>query len=211
MVKAKLSQRFLAFVLSKSENIEDKIYGGKKRKLISDLKGTILEIGAGTGINLKYYPSDAKIILLEPNPIMQKHIKKNVHLLQTQVKIIKGIAEKIPLKDKSVDVVVSTLVLCSVNNVDKVLSEIYRVLKNGGRFIFIEHVGDIEGSFKRKLQDFSIHTPWKFFSDGCHPNREILNNIKKFDFRKTKIEKCMIKGSGLNYLINPHIYGYAVK
>jgi len=122
MVKAKLSQRFLAFVLSKSENIEDKIYGEKKRKLISDLKGTILEIGAGTGTNLKYYPSDTKIILLEPNPIMQKHIKKNVHLLQTKVKIIKGIAEKIPLKDESVDFVVSTLVLCSVNNVDKVLS-----------------------------------------------------------------------------------------
>src|SRR3989338_2488548 len=104
MAKAKLSQRFLAFVLSKSGNIGDKIYGEKKRKLISDLKGTILEIGAGTGINLKYYPPDTKIILLEPNPIMQKYIKKNVHLLQTQVKIMKGIAEKIPLKDKSVDV-----------------------------------------------------------------------------------------------------------
>ena len=211
MVRAKLSQRFLAFILSKSENIEDEMYGDKKRNVLSGLNGTILEIGPGTGINLKYYSSNTKIMLLEPNPLMYKHIKDNSNKLGTKIIILKNRAEKIPLKDESVDFVVSTLVLCSVNNVDKVLKEIYRNLKKGGKFIFIEHVADVKGSFRRKIQNISIHTPWKFFSDGCHPNREILNNIKRANFKKIKIEKYMMKGNGLNYLVNPHIYGEAVK
>lgn len=211
MEKTKQSQRLLAFILSKSEKIEDKIYGDKKIKLISNLKGTILEIGAGTGTNLKYYSSNTKIILLEPNSKMYKHIKDNSNKLGIKFNIIKSKAEKIPLKDESVDVVVSTLVLCSVEDVDKVLSEIYRVLKKGGKFIFLEHIADKEGGFRRRLQNFVIHTPWIFFSDGCHPNRETGNNIKKSKFRKVKIEKFMIKGIGLSYLVNPHIYGEAIK
>ncbi len=211
MVKVKLSQRFLAFVLSKSEKVEDEIYGEIKRDLLSKLNGPILEIGAGTGTNLRYYPKNTKLIFLEPNPIMRKHIERKTLHSGIKIIVLKNNAEKIPLKDESVDFVVSTLVLCSVENVDKVLKEIYRVLKKGGKFIFIEHVADVKGSLRRKLQDFSIHTPWKFFSDGCHPNRETWNNIKKSQFKNVKIKKFMIKGNTLSYLVKPHIYGMCIK
>ena len=208
----RLSQRFMAWLLSKGEKIEKEMYGREKKSLFKIKSSSIvLEIGPGTGINLQYYPKKIRWIGIEPNPEMNKHIKIKAKEQGFNIKLINGNAEKIPIKDNLVDYVVSTLVLCSVENPSKVLKEIKRVLKSRGKFLFIEHVADKKGTLRCSLQNITPHTPWKFFSDGCHPNREIWKIIGN-EFRKVKIKKYYRKGNGLlSYLINPHIIGQATK
>ena len=98
-----------------------------------------------------------------------------------------------------------------MENPSKVLKEIKRVLKTGGKFLFIEHIADKEGTLRRSFQNLAPHTLWRFFSDGCQPNRE-TKKIIECEFKKTKIRKYYQKNmSLLNYLINPHIIGEAIK
>ena len=208
----RLSQRFMAWLLSKGEKIEKEMYGHEKKSLFKiKPHSVVLEIGPGTGINLQYYPKSIRWIGIEPNPEMNKHIKIKAKEQGFNIKLINGNAEKIPIKDGSVDYVVSTLVLCSVENPSETLKEIKRVLKSGGKFLFIEHVADKKGTLRRSLQNIAPHTPWKFFSDGCHPNRETSEIIEN-EFRGVKVRKYYQKGTGfLGYLINPHIIGQATK
>lgn len=169
---ARFSQKFMAWLLSRAENLEEETYRKEKRSLLKiKPNSTVLEIGPGAGVNLRYYPKSIKWIGIEPNPEMNKHIETKAKELGSKIELINCDAENIPIKDNSIDYVVSTLVLCSAKNPSKVVKEIKRVLKPKGVFLFIEHVADRRGTFRRYFQDLAPHTPWKFFSDGCHPNR----------------------------------------
>src|SRR5699024_494896 len=97
------------------------------------------------------------------------------------MEIITGAAESVPLAEASMDTVVSTLVLCSVDRIDKALSEIKRVLKPGGHFLFIEHVAAPQQSSLRRIQRW-INPLWKRVADGCHTDRETWKAIKKAGF-----------------------------
>jgi len=207
-----LSQRFIAWFLSRGESLEKEMYGDKKIELFKiKPKSRVLEIGPGTGINLQYYPKNIEWIGIEPNPEMNKHIKLKLKKLDFKARLIKGTAEKIPIRGNSIDYVVSTLVLCSVKNPSMAIKEIKRVLKPEGKFLFMEHVADNKGTLRRAMQNLAPHTPWKFFSDGCHPNRESWKTIEK-EFNKAKIKRYYEKKIGLmGYLINPHIIGEAAK
>ncbi|CAH1414224.1 unnamed protein product [Lactuca virosa] len=122
---------------------------GYKSQLFANLTGkaaNILEIGIGTGPNLKYYASatsDANVIGVDPNKKMEKYAQAAAEasgLPQKNFKFIHAVAEALPVSDASMDAVVGTLVLCSVKDVNKTLQEIKRVLKPGGVYIFVEHV-----------------------------------------------------------------------
>lgn len=208
------SKKFVAWCLSKSEKIDKEIYGEKKKNLFKKLKGTILEIGPGTGINLPYYPKNIKWVGIEPNKEMHKYIKKKSEKLKIKVEIKNLKAEKIPLKNSSADYVISTLVLCSVDSQEKTLSEIKRVLKKDGKFIFIEHVADKPLTLRRTIQNLAPYTPWKLFSDNCRPNRETWKTIEKSGLKKIKIKHFKIKElrfNPLTFLVRPHIIGEATK
>ncbi|PIN89972.1 class I SAM-dependent methyltransferase [Candidatus Pacearchaeota archaeon CG10_big_fil_rev_8_21_14_0_10_34_76] len=208
----KISQLFVAWCLAKSEKTDESSYGKIKRKLFSNVSGKILEIGPGTGINLKYYPKNIKWIGIEPNNEMIKYLKEKAKKLKIDYKIIRTNAEKIPIKNNSIDFVISTLVLCSVDNQEKVLSEIKRVLKKNGKFLFIEHVADKKETFRRQIQNLAPKTPWKFFSDNCRPNRETWKSINNLGFKKVQIEHFNLKGvNPLIFIFKPHIIGVAQK
>ena len=148
-----LYKYIFAGLVKRVENLWNRLLGVEKRNLLRKAKGRVLEIGVGTGVNAKYYRKGINFIGLEPNPSMYKYLRKNTRANGLKVKIVTGFAEKIPLANNCVDTVVSTHVLCSVNNVDRVLSEIKRVLKHGGKFIFIEHVG-AKNRLLRFVQNF---------------------------------------------------------
>ena len=149
---ARLSQRFIAWFLSRGESLEKEMYGDKKRDLFKiRQKSRVLEIGPGTGINLQYYPKNIEWIGIEPNPEMNKHIKTKLKKLDFKARLIKGNAEKIPVKNNSIDYVISTLVLCSVKNPPKTVKEIKRVLKPEGKFLFMEHVADSERPYGKTI------------------------------------------------------------
>ena len=174
-------KRFFAGLIYRSEQSVNRLLEKEKRLLFSELKGRILEIGAGTGANMKYYSKEVVLIFLEPNVAMHQYVCTKAEKKEIEMKIITGRAESIPLKDNSVNAVVSTHVLCSVESVKQVLHEVKRVLKPGGTFVFIEHVVAKKG-FLRKAQN--LFAPfWSWAMDGCQVNRDIKKSIMLAGFK----------------------------
>src|SRR5699024_1925521 len=175
------ASRLSAWLLQKGSDHYNQQVDSRKRKLLSNLSGRVLEIGPGTGANIPYYPDDISLVGLEPSPHMQAYLKENVEEAHQHMEIITGAAESVHLAEASMDTVVSTLVLCSVDRIDKALSEIKRVLKPGGHFLFIEHVAAPQQSSLRRIQRW-INPLWKRVADGCHTDRETWKAIKKAGF-----------------------------
>lgn len=201
-----LISRLNAWFLNRGTHTYNKLTNHYKEKLFSDLSGSVLEIGAGTGANFDYYPKGLDLWMLEPSPYMRDYLHDKAEKAEQDVHIISGFAEDIPLPDNKFDAVVTTLVLCTVNDVEQSLSEIYRVLKPGGRFHFIEHVAASEKSLLRTLQN-GISPFWKIMADGCHPNRDTGEWIQKSRFSDIEIERTRVRIP----VVAPHIIGSAVK
>ncbi|XP_066946308.1 thiol S-methyltransferase TMT1A-like [Macrobrachium rosenbergii] len=157
----------------------------------------ILEIGPGTGVNFAFYPEGSHLVVVDPNPYYKDYyyanIKKFSHIHPEEFHIATG-EDMSMVPDNSIDVVVVTLVLCTVRDVDKTLSEIKRVLAPGGKFYFMEHITefDLENhAFRRKLQHIFTHyiPVWPFVFDGCQLDRDPLPNIEKAGFSKVDAER----------------------
>jgi ubiquinone/menaquinone biosynthesis C-methylase UbiE len=185
------------------------IYDEYKRNLFNKLGKNVLEIGAGTGINLKYYKSNTNLYVIEPSKPMLNYLldKVNKGNYPLKLHIIEGYAENLPFEDESLDSVVSTLVLCSVKSPAKVLFEIKRVLKPNGVFIFLEHIKAPNGTITAKTQDI-LYKGWKWLFDGCDIKRETDKLIKSF-FKNTDFKIVKFKSPFIP--VNYHLIGYAVK
>ena len=138
---------------------------------LSKLKGRILEIGFGNGESLDYYPSNCEIFALEKSDKKVK-AQKNSLIEHKNVRFSKGEAERLSFDNNYFDVVVVSFVLCSVNSLDMAMSEIERVLKPGGKFIFLEHIKS-ENKVIGRLQDI-VAKPYSWISKNCHPDRNPL-------------------------------------
>ncbi|XP_076890371.1 uncharacterized protein LOC143541422 [Bidens hawaiensis] len=186
---------------------------GYKSQLFANLtekNANILEIGIGTGPNLKYYGASASVVGVDPNRKMEKYAKAAAEasgLPETKFKFIHAVAEALPVSDASMDAVVGTLVLCSVNDVNKTLQEIKRVLKPGGLYIFVEHVAAKDGTFLKFIQR-ALDPLQQTVADGCHLTRETGDSISAAGFSSTDIKKVFLSSASL---INPHAYGIAYK
>lgn len=145
-----------------------------RRELLAGVAGDVVEIGAGTGANLAVYgPGVRRLVLVEPDPAMLERLARRAAGKAT---VVAGSAARLPLADDSVDAVVSTLVLCSVDRVDAALAEILRVLRPGGQLHLIEHVAAPAGSSLRRAQHL-IAPVWSRCAGGCSvelPTREVL-------------------------------------
>jgi ubiquinone/menaquinone biosynthesis C-methylase UbiE len=151
---------------------EDAGLADMRRELLSQASGRCLEVGAGTGLNLDHWPDSVdELVLSEPDPHMSAQLRK-----KTSRQVVEAPAERLPFDDDSFDTVALTLVLCTVPDPEAALREIDRVLKPGGRFLFLEHVRSEEARLAN-WQD-RLHTPWKWFGDGCHCNRDTLATIE---------------------------------
>lgn len=188
---------------------------GYKSQIFANLRGeakTILEIGIGTGPNLKYYATekDVHVIGIDPNRKMEKYVKTAAvaaGLPPSSFNFIQGVAEALPLNDASVDAVVGTLVLCSVKDVDATLNEIMRVLKKDGIYLFVEHVAADDGSILRLVQGF-LDPLQQTVADGCHLMRRTGKSIAEAGFSNADINIGFLSSASL---INPHVYGFARK
>src|SRR5712691_3405328 len=153
----------------------EKSFAEHRRKAIADASGRVLEIGAGTGFNLPHYPAGSEeLVVSEPNPGMLRRARRRATDRPTT--FVQAAAESLPFEDSSFDTVVSTLVLCSVEDVDRALAEIHRVLRAGGQLIFVEHVRSDNPRMAR-WQD-RLERPWHALADSCHPNRATLERIE---------------------------------
>jgi ubiquinone/menaquinone biosynthesis C-methylase UbiE len=199
-------QRFQAWFLVHACPHHEKIVAPHKQELLADLHGTILEIGPGTGVNLAYYPRDVRWIGIEPNPILHSYLRAAITQKNFPADLRFGRAESLGVPDASLDAVVSTLVLCTVRDVATTLREILRVLRPGGRFIFIEHVAAPPGTFTRRVQRF-VRPVWNYFGDGCHPDRETWKYIESAGFSSLHLDHFRVPSP----IVGPHIRGSAIR
>jgi ubiquinone/menaquinone biosynthesis C-methylase UbiE len=202
-----LYKKFHAWALAKFNIRYEKMVSKRKRRLFADLEGTVVEIGPGTGPNFKFYQQDISWIGIEPNEYAYSYIRREAAKAGLRSIIIRKTSDSIiPISDNSVDTVVSTLVLCTVPSLDYTISEIYRILKPGGKFIFLEHVAAPKGSLMRAFQTV-IKPFWKIVADGCNPDRETLEAIQNAGFSEINSESFKI----FNTFVSPHIAGVARK
>lgn len=177
MIPHSLYNRLFAAFLARVSVGHDGMVAPWKENLFAGLHGTVLEIGPGTGINLRYLPRDVQWIGIEPNAHMHPYLRAEARRLAMPIDLRQGHAESLDLPDASVDAVISTLVLCSVRSPAAVLAEVARVLRPTGRFVFIEHVAAPEGTWTRTFQHL-IRPLWRTLGDGCTPTRDTAATIR---------------------------------
>lgn len=199
-------KRLFAWMMAQGSPEYEKAVGDRKRTLFANLHGDVLEIGPGTGPNLPYYAQDIHWIGIEPNPYMHSYLQKEAERLGLNIDLRCGTAERLEAEDNSMDAVVSTLVLCSVPDLPGTLQEVLRVLKPGGRFLFIEHVAAPRGTWLRRVQS-GIRPMWKVLGDGCHPDRETWIGLENAGFESVNYQHFQAPFP----IVSPHIVGVATK
>jgi len=179
-----------------------------RRDVLKDVQGKTLEIGFGTGLNIPCYPEKIKkITVLDVNPGMSNRAKKRIKNSQKNVDSFVVIAEKLPFENESFDTVVSTWTLCSIENVELAMQEIYRVLKTGGVFIFIEH--GLSKNKKVSKWQKRITPIWKKLGDGCHADRDIHKIVMSYPFEIKKYREYEL--SKFNKLFSYQYQGVLIK
>jgi ubiquinone/menaquinone biosynthesis C-methylase UbiE len=185
---------------------ESACLGDWRRELLSVAHGDVLEIGAGTGANIGYYPAAVRrLVLAEPNAGMRARLKRKVGE-RDDVTVVDANAEAIPLPDKAFDFVVSTLVLCSVDSPGRSLAEVWRLLRPGGRFLFLEHVA-AEGRPSRLRWQRVLEPAWRCLAGNCHLTRNTAGSIAEMGFQVEDVRQESIrKVAGV---VRPSIRGVA--
>ncbi len=155
--------------------------GRWRQKLIGGVSGSVLELGAGTGLNLSHYPAGLeRLVLVEPDVHKARLLAAKPAPAGLTPEIVRAPGEMLPFEDESFDTVVETLVLCTVADPEATAAEIHRVLKPDGRFLFMEHVRSDKPRMGR-LQD-RLEKPWKKLADGCHCNRRTVPMLRANGF-----------------------------
>lgn len=158
--------------------------GAWRAELLGKLSGRVLEIGAGTGVNLPHYPLEVtELVVSEPDAHMRAILRER----HPELEVIETRAERLPFDDASFDAVVSTLVLCSVRSPSATLAEIHRVLRPGGKLVFLEHVCS-HRQRRRRIQTV-LEPLWKRAADNCHLTRHTLETIEASGFEAESVTR----------------------
>ncbi|MFQ6394248.1 class I SAM-dependent methyltransferase [Nocardia sp. KC 131] len=182
--------------------------GARRRNLVGRARGRTVELGSGTGLNLEYYPDGLdELILTEPEAAMRTRLTRRLRRSLRRARVVDASAEQLPFADETVDTVVSTLVLCTVDDADPVLREIGRVLRPGGQLLFLEHVRS-ESPRLAAWQD-RLAGPWRRFAEGCHCNRATLELIRACGLELKDVQETSWRA--MPPIVRPLITGAATK
>ncbi|CAL8382429.1 unnamed protein product [Boreogadus saida] len=171
----------------------------------------LLEIGCGSGANFPFYPGGCTVTCTDPNPHFERYLRRsmeaNTHLTYEAFLVLSG-EDMTGVADQSMDVVVCTLVLCSVRDVRRVLEETQRILRPGGAFYFMEHVASARGSWTFFFQ-YALQPAWYYLGDGCVTTRETWKDLEAAGF--SSLHLSHVEAPQVTYTIRPHVLGWAVK
>jgi SAM-dependent methyltransferase len=177
-----------------------------RRKLLAPAEGRVLEIGAGTGFNLPHYPEGIReLVVTDRLDGMLRRAQKRAAKAGRKIEAERVTGESLPYDDNSFDTVVASLVLCSVDDQDRVLAEIGRVLRPGGMYLFMEHVRSDDPALARRQDRFE--GLWKAVCFGCHPNRDTLPCIQAA-FQVEEVERGELP-AGAPKIVRPFVLGRA--
>lgn len=171
-----------------NSSMSQKVFELKRPQVLAKAKGVVLEIGSGSGLNFKYYPSTvAKVFGLDNNPGMNKLARKNASTAPVSIEIVTHNGEQLPFDVETFDTVVSTWTLCSIDRVERTLNEIRRVLKPDGKFIFIEH--GLAPDTKTQVWQRRLTPIQKKLAGNCHLDRPIRQLIESQAFKIEAIKE----------------------
>ena len=171
-----------------------------RARTVAEASGRTLELGAGTGANLEHY-TDAvtELVMTEPDPHMAKRLRRRLSeqpAAAGSVEVVEAPAESLPFEDASFDTIVSTLVLCTVEDPERVARELARMLRPGGRLLYLEHVRDPDEGSLARWQD-RLERPWGWFAGGCHPNRPTEPTLRAAGFDTDAAMETFPKGPSI--------------
>jgi SAM-dependent methyltransferase len=201
---AGIRKRLFAAILRRGTRWHEPLVADRKRALLGDLTGDVVEIGPGTGVNLDYLRPGVRWTGVEPNAYLRADAVAEAARRGVTARVLPGVAARLPMPDRSVDAVIATLGLCSVPDQDAALAEVRRVLRPGGRFVFVEHVGAPRGTWLRRAQRL-VRPLWRIVGDGCHPDRDTMAAIQRAGFARVDAEVFRLPAG----LVAPHAAGVA--
>lgn len=178
-----------------------------KANAFADLPPKVVELGSGVGANLRYLPPGARLVAIEPNPYMHARLRRAARRRGVELEIRSVVGERIDLPDHSAETIISSLVLCTVNDPAAVLAEIRRILLLGGRFSFAEHVAANPRTPTRWSQRI-LRRPWAWVFEGCSCERDLTNLLASAGFTSIDINPYRIHSPFLPF--NTHIAGTAI-
>jgi ubiquinone/menaquinone biosynthesis C-methylase UbiE len=176
---------FAAIYDTMNRPLEHRVLAEHRARLVADLPGTVLDIGAGTGANLRHFRTAGQVYAVEPDPAMRARLAANLTSASVPADITDAPAEDLPFPDNSADAIVYTLVLCSVTDPARALAEARRVLKPGGQLAILEHV---RGSGRLARWQDHLTPVCTRLAAGCHPNRDTRTTIEEAGFTLDHIE-----------------------
>jgi ubiquinone/menaquinone biosynthesis C-methylase UbiE len=182
-----------------------------RRRALAGLTGSVIEVGAGNGLNFPHYPPGVtRVLAVEPAPYLRGIAAQKAGNPGGVIEVQDGVAERLPAADGAFDAAVATLVLCSVADQRAALQEIHRVVRPGGQFRFIEHVR-AETPGLRRVQRVLDATVWPPLCGGCHVNRDTLSAIAGAGFTVTRSEAFRFPVTQIPLPASPHVWGVAVR
>jgi ubiquinone/menaquinone biosynthesis C-methylase UbiE len=201
--------RFARMYMRTAPNAEERGATEHRRRLLDGLGGTVVEIGAGQGLNFPHYPAEVReVIAIEPEPTLRREAENVAANATVPIRVLAGVADELPLDDASVDAAVASLVLCSVPDQQSALAEIRRVLRPGGELRFYEHVIARCQPKRLLLQIIDRTGLWPAIAGGCHPARDTTEAIMQAGFDIEEVERFGFAAQRFEPQI-PHILGRA--
>ena len=179
-----------------------------RRELLAGLSGTVIEVGAGNGLNFPLYPESVeRVLAVEPEPLLREAAIEEAKGAPVEIEVVDGVASALPAEDASHDAVIASLVLCSVSDQAQALAEMRRVLKPDGELRFYEHV-IAHGRLPARLQRIADATFWPRVAGGCHMARDTGAAIGRAGFTIERSERFPFT-PGAPVPSIPHILGVA--
>ena len=179
--------RFNAWLLDALDGYMHRKYGPLKARLFGAVPATVVDLGAGSGANFRYFPPGTRVVAVEPSAHMHARLQRKARHRGLALEVHEAGGETLALPDASVDLVCASLVLCTVPDPPRVIAEVRRVLRPGGRFVTIEHVAAPPGSSTAALQR-AVRRPWRWLFEGCELCNQTTAVLRAAGFRAVQVE-----------------------
>ena len=204
----KIRHPIFARVYTLLTSLPDEEAAGHRRELVAGLRGRVIEVGAGNGMNFAHYPPEVDgVVAVEPEPYLRERAQRAAADAPVAVRVVEGTAEALPAADGELDAAVASLVLCSVPDQARALAEIRRVLRPGGELRFYEHVAARDPRLRRTQA--ALAPGWPRFAGGCHLDRDTVGAVERAGFELVRVRHFAFAPSLLMKPVTPHVLGVA--
>jgi ubiquinone/menaquinone biosynthesis C-methylase UbiE len=179
-----------------------------RKEMLDGVSGRVIEVGAGTGLNFRHYPSTVtQVLAVEPEPTLRRIATNEAARSSAPIEVVDGVADALPAGDASQDAGIASLVLCSVPEQDRALAELFRVIRPGGELRFYEHIRSDSPRFARFQRVVDVVHP--LLGGGCHTSRDTLGAVERAGFVIETVRRFRFVVCCLDQAIAPHAIGRA--